>query len=335
MQPRFGCSWPNAIELNEWFTIDCSSRNVPKPINVKIEKDARIECKPPNQFTVKPGEVKFLDVRIKRTRSGIVSLGLHPDRGLGVVDIPLAVGFQGHLKITPSNLSLSDDDPATINIMIVDENGKPLTVGTTLEMNVQAVDALVRQDTNNANGWSEKLPPMALAANAGMSPQFQVRSNSKRGGSIHILATLNFPNDGVVLAQESFAFQVAPVWWLPIVFAAVGSLLYWLYSFLQAPKASVAVFAQVGAALLGGVIAYLFAGFDLLGLKLDPNVLKTYVLLGFLFGYVGIEVILAKRFRRVRPVPHLLEPPALPQSKRSTSKSLRCLMDLNGLKFGM
>ena len=51
------------------------------------------------------------------------------------------------------------------------------------------------------------------------------------------------------------------------------------------------------ASIIGGIIAYLFAGYDLLGLKLDPNVLKTYPLLGFIFSYAGIEILLAKKFK--------------------------------------
>jgi hypothetical protein len=43
-------------------------------------------------------------------------------------------------------------------------------------------------------------------------------------------------------------------------------------------------------------LAYLTANLDLFGLKLDPNILRTYPLLGFLFSYIGIDRLFAKRF---------------------------------------
>jgi hypothetical protein len=100
-----------------------------------------------------------------------------------------------------------------------------------------------------------------------------------------------------VVTQANFSLQVVPVWWLPIALAMSGSLLYWIYSFARKPVVSSAIFPEIIAGIFGGLIAYLFAGYDLLGLKLDPNVLKTYPLLGFLFAYVGIDVLLGNRFR--------------------------------------
>jgi len=44
------------------------------------------------------------------------------------------------------------------------------------------------------------------------------------------------------------------------------------------------------------LLAYLTANLDLFGVKLDPNILRTYPLLGFLFAYIGIDQLFAKRF---------------------------------------
>ena len=52
---------------------------------------------------------------------------------------------------------------------------------------------------------------------------------------------------------------------------------------------------QIVTAIVVGLLAYLTANLDLLGLKLDPNVLGTYPLLGFLFAYIGIDKVFAGR----------------------------------------
>jgi hypothetical protein len=296
--PWFGCAWPYGIDLNESFTIDCSLKDTKpdtKPVRVKAEKDARIQYDP-KEFTVKPGSIQLINVKILRSKSGIALLALHPDGGYPAWEMPVDVGFQGHLKISP-NIDFSYDDPQTVVISIVDDNGKAMAVGNELQMDVQAVGAMVRAGVADPKdvGWNEILP-MKINIKASVSPQFQIRSTSKRGGTVHLLVSLRLP-DGAMLAQDNFSFQVTPTWWLPIAFAMAGSLLYWLYSFVQTPKKGWSIVLQIIAALLGGTIAYLFASFDLLGLKLDPNVLKTYALLGFLFAYVGVEVVLAKRFR--------------------------------------
>jgi hypothetical protein len=302
--PPFSCAWPLATDLNEWFTLDCMLRgNSPdaKPVHVKAAKDTRVQYDP-KAFTIKPGETRLVHVKIKQTKTGIVNISLFPDGGSRPVSFPLNVGFRGRLKVSP-NLSFSYDEPATVSIAMVDEDGKPMSVSSYLEMNVQAVGALVSPGrggfAGSAQDWREVLPTMILNPGAGGSPQFQVRSIHKRGGTIQLLANVTLPNNGPQLTQESFSFQVTPSAWLPLAFAMAGSLLYWLYSFVkQVPeKWTWAIPHQILASLIGGGIAYLFAEFDLLGLKLDPNVLKTYALLGFLFAYVGIEVLLAEKFR--------------------------------------
>ena len=45
---------------------------------------------------------------------------------------------------------------------------------------------------------------------------------------------------------------------------------------------------------IAGAVAYLVAHEDILGLKLNPGVLRTYPLLGFLFSYLGFEALAGK-----------------------------------------
>lgn len=298
--PWVKCEWPYATELNQVFTISCSLQDPSadtKVVHVEAETDQRVKYDPP-KFDLKPGKVQLVKVTVSRSRSGVASLELHPD-GLDTVDMTVEVGFQGHLKLVP-NVTISSDSPTTAVVTIVDDNGKPMAVDIKLLLNVQAVGASLRWGQNGESeetGWNETLSPKTLNPRASVSPQFQIRPSGKLGGTIQLLANIQLPDGGAMLAQESFLIPVQPARPWPIIFAAGGSLLFWLYRFLQAPKGGWAVVFQIMAALFGGVIAYLFAGFDLLGLKLDPNVLKTYAIFGFLFGYVGIEVLLANRFK--------------------------------------
>lgn len=302
---------PERPAVGQWFTIDVvlhdnkptAAASAPLKVTVTTDDGEAVSYKP-SSFPLTPGKHQRVQVKINKTGAGIVPIALFADEGYYPYTTEIEVGFQGHLKAAHIT-ALTYDDPAAVNIGIVDSNDKSLAVDAPLEMQVQAVDALlsdgVLSQTTKERIWTDHLK-MRISPGARSSPQFQIRSTNIKGGDVHLLATLNLQYDGAVIAQDSFSFSVNPALWLPIVLAILGSLLYGAYNFVQSPKSSWQdILLQLAASVLGGVIAYLFAGFDLLGIKLDPNVLKTYPLLGFLFSYIGIEILLSKRFRPSSP----------------------------------
>jgi hypothetical protein len=104
------------------------------------------------------------------------------------------------------------------------------------------------------------------------------------------------------LSQENFALVAQPAWWLPLVLAIAGGALHAVYKVSRLPRftfwGAVAIFL---ASAVSGCVGYLVANFDLFGLKFDPSVLRTYPLIGFLFSYFGIEVLLSKTFSTSTP----------------------------------
>ena len=64
------------------------------------------------------------------------------------------------------------------------------------------------------------------------------------------------------------------------------------------------------------------ANLDFLGRELDPSVLRTYVLVGFLFSYFGLEVLLSGRLSGSTSSPKPLEQVALKPGNRKTSDLL-------------
>lgn len=291
--------------VGQWFTIEVSLHenkpNTPSSTNqitITTDDGDRVSYKPPS-FKLQAGKRALVRVKINKPGAGIAPIALYAEEGYLPYLNEVEVGFQGHLKVTHSTL-LAYNDPAAVTIGIVDNNDKSLPVDVTLEMQIQAVDALLSDGTLGPTKEAIWTDHVTLPINAGArsSPQFQIKSTNPKGGEVHILATLNLLGNGGVVAQDSFSFPVNPAVWLPIILAILGSLLYGAYNFVQSPKSRWQdILLQLAASIIGGVIAYLFTGFDLLGIKLDPNVLKTYPLLGFLFSYVGIEILLSKRFR--------------------------------------
>jgi hypothetical protein len=113
-----------------------------------------------------------------------------------------------------------------------------------------------------------------------------------------VLATLSIEGRSVI-AQNVFTFDSDPWAWLPVLLAIGGALLCGVFRLLRTEARQSALFREcvlmVLSSVVAGCIAWLFADFDLLGLKLDPHVLRTYAILGFLFSYIGVDVLLRKK----------------------------------------
>jgi hypothetical protein len=167
-------------------------------------------------------------------------------------------------------------------------------------MDLQSADADLSESTTQPEGMSKSSTPISLEVPVGStaSRPFSIRSHNRKGGPVHLLATLK--KDDAVLAQNVFSLDTEPVWWLPIFLAIGGAVLYGFYHDLEETDSKAhsrrALVTRLSATVLAGAIAYLFADFDLLGLKLDPHLLRTYPLLGFLFSFLGIDILVSKRF---------------------------------------
>jgi len=109
--------------------------------------------------------------------------------------------------------------------------------------------------------------------------------------------TTSLAMSGIILSQENHSFEVAPASWLPILSAIIGALLYSLYSIVNDEKRA-KIREKIGTGVVAGAIAWLFTGFDLLGLRLDTHSLRTYAVTGFLFAFLGVAVLLSKKFPR-------------------------------------
>jgi drug/metabolite transporter (DMT)-like permease len=134
-----------------------------------------------------------------------------------------------------------------------------------------------------------------MTTGARSSPPFRIKSQNLYGGTIHLTTSLAM--SGIILSQENHSFEVAPASWLPILSAIIGALLYSLYSIVNDEKRA-KIREKIGTGVVAGAIAWLFTGFDLLGLRLDTHSLRTYAVTGFLFAFLGVAVLLSKKFPR-------------------------------------
>ena len=256
----------------------------------------------PNSFPLLPGERKQVTVTINSSLSGLTSFSARGSEGSFCQNYIVA-GFLGHLKVEPVRLAYNK--ARTLTVDMVDNNANTIPVGVPLYIYIDTSDALLTQITV-ANGRDrQQLAGTAeiftqIGSGNSSTSQFSIISPSIWGGPVHLKVIAKTMAGGQSVAEGNFTFDTDPAVWLPISLAIGGALLYGVYSLAQDTKLGShwkrAVPFQIVVSVVAGLLAYLTANLDLFGVKLDPNILRTYPLLGFLFAYIGIDQLFAKRF---------------------------------------
>lgn len=303
------CDYPYRADLGRPFVVVVRSKPLKSsdgPVLVTMTSGQDVKYDPPS-FKLRPGQRQLVNVTVRSSRSGLAEIVAFPnDTTWDFSDVTVNVGYQGHLKLVA--LALPYNEPQSLNVQIVDNNEKPLPADLALSMELQSVDARLRLPKTPDSKETVDEDPITLEVPLGSTSSlpFSIRSLNRKGTPIHLLATLK--KGSMVLAQNVFTLDTQPVWWLPIVLAIGGAALYGSYSIIKEPdladinarSTAKRLLQAFSVSVLAGTIAYLFADFDLLGLKLDPHVLRTYPLLGFLFSFVGVDTVLSRRYRGSR-----------------------------------
>jgi hypothetical protein len=251
----------------------------------------------PSTIVLGPGDHGSVQATVAKGFSGVAwvhassSAPGYEDNWFGI-----AVDFEAALQLS-SHSTIPYHSPTTFTVAMTDKAGKPVRMPAHLVLHLEYPDGqLLYQDS----GWRNDGLDLVMNPGSNTSPEFRLRSALRRGGSAHLLATLRIPNQDQTLAQQDFPLQAEPEMLLTILLTVMGGLVHGVYKVLRleeetpGKQISKAVFMLLGSAL-AGLIGYFFAHLDLLGLKLDPNVLRSYPLIGFLFSYFGFEVLLPKR----------------------------------------
>jgi hypothetical protein len=292
---------PYVAKINEPFQVEVYfDPPSDAPVTVQMEPRPGLSFSK-RRFQLQGSKHQFLSVKItSNPRSGLAWINANGDSGetaWSAVD----VSFDGHLKPTWTE-PVAYDRPTTLSLAIVDRDGKPIPFDGDLELKLDSVDGTINR--------SDKQVSISIPTASRVTPQFQLKPLSPWGGNVHLTGVLTAPNYTHVLAQDQFVFTAHPAWWVPVLLALFGGMLHAIYKIVRIPLpirlrnwlyASIAI---VGTSSISALVGYLFADFDLLGLKLDPNVLRTYPIVGFLFSYFGVDSLLSDK------LPHLTKPPA-------------------------
>ncbi len=266
------------------------------PVWVTLIGDIANENK---RVEVQPREHKTFVILPKPGPEAIAWIGAAAN-GYETSWIAVNVGFDGVLKFSSAE-PLEFNQPTSLTLQLTHSDGKPFPLRGDAELALQTSDGSICNEGRDAcqedkRKWVGELNLPPLTRGSYRSAPFLVKSRSFSGGHVHLAVTLIGATN--TLQQADVDLAVVPAWWFLLGLSIGGGLLHGVYALVSAPHLQGRKMAAIGAALvssaIAGTLGFLLANFDVLGLKLDPNVLRTYPLLGLLFSYLGLGLLLSK-----------------------------------------
>ena len=291
--------YPANVEKNQPFYLQIwlnpKDRNFNGIVKVIMDYTPRVKYMP-QEFTLKAGERKTVRATIVKSDSGLAVIWASAINW-DPINVTVDAGFSAKLK---TNLSepIESNKPKTFIINLTDDKGGAVRLDATVNLILEA--SRIEMFDKQGNKWSERVE-LQLDKGVSSTPPMEIRSKSW-GPDRGVISAKVMSFSGPV-ANEIISISILPRWYLPMLMAMVGGLLHSMYQVLtRFPGSSgpfrgfllTVAFPGLISGVLAGLLAYLLARWDVLGIKVDTTSLQGFVILGFLFSYVGIDVVLKK-----------------------------------------
>jgi hypothetical protein len=290
---------PVTVEINQPFDIDIwfepSDPKRTEAVTVYMEQNRDIRYDP-RVFRLDPRTRKTIHARLINSRSG---LGVVKGKCTGCTNIEEAVNAGFPLKFSAPKLEkpIESDENRYFTIDFIDNAGRPVPLDATVNFYLRAYNASFRTKTEN---WSREVFFDSERGNSATVP-LRLRPDSLRGakGMIRVEAKIN-KNDP--LRSENIEFSIVPSQTFLLLMAMLGGMLYSLYLISKDITTVPSPFRwlltsgllRVSGGAITGLLSYFFVDWDILGIKVDTTTVRGFVILGFLFSYVGIDTVLKK-----------------------------------------
>jgi hypothetical protein len=294
---------PVEVEKNKQFDFEVglspASGEFKDSVTVNMQQNPNVDYDP-RSFTLKPGQTQKVNATVKKSASGLAWIFASASNWK-----PISRSI--HVAGSGVKLNVILDQPAesrrarNFSVGFTDEAGNPV--------NLEAKGILSLEASHGSNllfyseqtsEWTNEIYVVVEKENHESRP-LQLKATSWVADTGKVLISLKTP-DGEKVRTASFSIDIVPPWWLLMVMGMLGGLLYSVVQSLRnvlssRRKRSVAAwFRQVSLAILLGIVpgalAYLFAAWNILGIKADTTSLKGFFILGFLFAYIGMDVVL-------------------------------------------
>ena len=253
-----------------------------------------------SSFTLKPGEVHRVTATVKKSNSGLAVIHAFAENWVPI-DATIYVGGVALKLVAKIEQPVESYRRKSFLVGFTDNTGQPVKLEGDASLLLEGTNIRLCLDDSSGCGAKVVLP---LKKEVSDSKTVQVKANSWSADSGTITMTLTTTPLGYYnVASGTFSVAIVPAWWILTIMGMLGGLTYSMIQFLRAslqsrrkhPRAvwikKVALAALAG--IVPGAFAYPLAAYNVLGIKTDTTSLRGFFILGLLFAYAGMDVVLA------------------------------------------
>jgi|GEM_PF-3981577 len=281
------------IDFDIWLQPNPGHEKWSEPVEVFMEnKPSLIKYDPP-QFKLKVGDTQKVHATILKSYSGLAIVFAYTRDGQWEpFDTTVDLGFSAKMK-TNINEPIEGNTEKSLVIDFIDKDGNPAPVDSNIKLIIQTSSKLKVFDPADSL-WKQNAEFPVTMQRTSANP-IRIKSDAWNGDKGLISAQLS-SNQGYPVHEEEIWVTVRPRWYLSLVVAMLGGLAYGGYqllSFIVKPRNSkrkLVVTLIIGS--MAGALSYFLSSWGILGFKVDTSTVEGFFLLGFLFAYTGIDIIL-------------------------------------------
>lgn len=295
---RLAEDMPRKVKTNVPFEFDVWL--VPKDnhfngtVNVTTSKIQKVRYEP-SEFTLNVGKPQRVKATILDSDSGLAIISVYADNW-DPIDITIDAGFFAKLK-TDLTAPVESGRIKNFQLLFTDAAGNVVKFDAPPKLFLEA--SKLSLHSKDPDLWTNDLE-MVLPNNSAKIP-LELKPDktwSVDTGTIDVQLK-TYQGDSVF--RDTIYVSIVPPWYVQLIMAIVGGLLYSMYQFFKylvhlRKKRVQPILTRAAASVLtgsmAGVTAYFLANYNVLGIKVDTTDVQGFVILGFLFSYVGVDLIL-------------------------------------------
>jgi hypothetical protein len=245
-----------------------------------------------------PGQAQKVTATVVKSNSGLAIIYASAENWIPV-DQSIHVGGVPLKLVAKIEQPVESYRRKPFLVGFTDDAGKPVRLETDATLLFEGTNILLCLSGSKDCGAKVELP---LKKEVAESKTIELKATSWSADAGTITITLSTPT-GYNVSDGSFSVAIVPAWWILILMGMLGGLTYSMIQFLRASlqsrrkRSPAAWIRKVSLAVLVGIVpgalAYPLAAWNILGIKTDTTSLKGFFILGLLFAYVGMDVVLA------------------------------------------
>jgi hypothetical protein len=290
---------PTTVETGREFEF-VVALSAPRAAVVEFDEAEGVRVEPV-RFELPGNDRKTVKARVSQARAGLGEIVMRVNTA-NESRHTVNAGFAAKPKLEWLNGSPEAGAARAASFSLVGADGAPAILGGQLQVTLQGVGVELSWDPLTGAAGGAYSRELAFAARRGTSGAATFTVRPLPGiKNAQIIARTFYAANAPVLSEFTVNVAVGEPWWHRLGFSLLGAVLCAVYRHLRTRRWQVRLAAQrLGLALIAGVLAYLVAEWNWLGLDVKASAPRALVIFGFLFAYFGVDTVIAAAIPKLK-----------------------------------